>query len=193
MSPPTLPFADVRPTVVMADTSPLIHLAVVSELDLLVAFGRVVIADVVELEATFDLDKPFARDIRRWIDAHGETGDGRVEIGRTELGPLYELALKTGVDRPRNTGERAIVDWLADNIVHAGGPALVVYENGRIPDMLRREGLPEDVVVVTSRYFLRLSQQFGRVADADELWWRIQTYDPRSNPQAEATLIQRTA
>lgn len=192
MNTPTLPFSEVQPTVVLADTSPLIHLAAVDKLNLLFEFGKVVIADVVELEAAFDLNKPFAREIREWIDVHGESGDGRIKIGNTELGPLYELALKTGVDRPKNAGERAIVDWLADNIVHAGGPALVIYENGKIPNMLRREGLPEDVVVVTSHYFLRLAQELKLIADAEDLWSRIQDSDHRSNPLAEATLIQRT-
>lgn len=187
----SLPFSEVRPTVVLADTSPLIHLAAVNKLDLLFEFGKVVVADVVELEAAFDLDKPFAREIREWIDAHRD-GDKRVTIGETDLGPVYELALRTGTARPRNSGERAIVDWLADNVVHAGGPALVIYENGKIPNMLRREGLPEDVVVVTSRYFLRLAQALKLVADADDLWAQIESADRRSNPQAEATLIQRT-
>jgi hypothetical protein len=186
-----LPFSDLRPAVVLADTSPLIHLAVVNKLDLLFEFGNVVIADVVELEAAFDLEKPFAREIREWIDAH-QKGERRVTIGKTDLGPIYELALRTGTERPRNSGERAIVDWLAENIIHTGGPALVIYENGKIPNMLRREGLPEDVVVVTSRYFLRLAQEFKLVANADELWAQIESVDHRSNPQAEATLIQRT-
>src|ERR1700755_2912462 len=136
-----LPFSDVRPTVVLADTSPLIHLAAVNKLDLLLEFGAVVIADVVELEAAFDLEKPFAREIREWIYAH-QVGDKRVTIGKTDLGPIYALVLRTGTQRPRNYGARAIVDWLADNVVHAGGPALVIYENGKIPNMLRREGLP---------------------------------------------------
>jgi hypothetical protein len=186
-----LPFSDLRPAVVLADTSPLIHLAAVKKLDLLFEFGNVVIADVVELEAAFDLEKPFAREIREWIDAH-QKGERRVTIGKTDLGPVYELALRTGTERPRNSGERAIVDWLAENIVHTGGPALVIYANGKIPNMLRREGLPEDVVVVTSRYFLRLAQEFKLVANADELWAQIESIDHRSNPQAEATLIQRT-
>lgn len=179
MNTATLPFSEIQPTVVLADTSPLIHLAVVDKLDLLFEFGKVVIADVVELEAAFDVDKPFAREIRTWIEAHGESGDGRIEIGNTELGPLYELALKTGVGRPNNAGERAIVDWLADNIVHAGGPALVIYENGKIPNMLRREGLPEDVVVVTGHYFLRLAQELKLIADAENLRSRIQEFGHR--------------
>jgi hypothetical protein len=76
--------------------------------------------------------------------------------------------------------------------VHEGGPALIIYENGKVPNMLRREGLPEDVVVMTSRYFLRLSQERGLLADAEATWAKISELDTRSNPQAEATLIQRS-
>jgi len=35
-----MPFSDLRPTVVMADSSPLIHLAAVGQLDLLFEYGR---------------------------------------------------------------------------------------------------------------------------------------------------------
>jgi hypothetical protein len=184
----TFPFADLRPTVVLADSSPLIHLAAIDRLDLLAAMGRVVVVDVVRLETCFDLTKPYAREISNWLKANAEA----VDLADTDLGPLYELALKSGVKPPRNSGERAIVDWLAENIVHAGGPALVIYENGKVPNMLRREGLPEDVVVVTSHYFLRLAQYRGLVEDADNLWSQIERIDHRANPQAEATIIQRT-
>lgn len=182
-----IPFSDIRPTVVMADSSPLIHLAAVGLLDLLPAFGPVVIADVVQLETCLDLTKPFAAEIAAWID-----GNADVRVEETDLGPIYRLAIEQNKPRPRNSGERAIVDWLADNIVHEGGPSLIVYENGKIPNMLRREGLPEDVVVTTSRYFLQLAQVRGLIDDADAVWARIAELDTRSNPVAEATLIRRS-
>jgi hypothetical protein len=184
----TLHFADLRPTVVLADSSPLIHLAAIDRLDLLAAMGRVVVVDVVRLETCFDLTKPYAPEISAWLKANAAT----IDLVDTDLGPLYEHALKYGLKPPRNSGERAIVDWLAENIVHAGGPALVIYENGKVPNMLRREGLPEDVVVMTSHYFLRLAQHRGLVTDADQLWAEIENIDHRANPQAEATIIQRT-
>jgi hypothetical protein len=184
-----MPFSDTRPTVVMADSSPLIHLAAVGQLDLLFEYGHVVLADVVRLETSLDQSKPFAPEISAWIEANRGS---RLSLADTDLGPVYELAIKTGVRPPRNSGERAIVDWLTDNIVHEGGPALIIYENGKIPNMLRREGLPEDIVVMTSRYFLRLSQERGLLADAEATWTRIAELDTRSNPQAEATLIQRS-
>jgi hypothetical protein len=154
-----MPFADLRPTVVMADSSSLIHLAAVGQLDLLFECGHVVLADVVRLETSLDRSEPFAPEISTWIEANRGS---RLSLVDTDLGPVYELAIKSGVRPPRNSGERAIVDWLADNIVHKGGPALIIYENGRIPNMLRREGFPEDVVVMASPYFLRLSQERRR-------------------------------
>jgi hypothetical protein len=152
-----MPFSDLRPSIVMADSSPPIHLAAAGQLDLLFKFGDVVVVDVVRLETCFDQSKPFAPEIAEWIQSNSIGTNRRVALADTDLGPIYELALKSGLRPPRNSGERAMVDWLADNVVHAGGPALVIYENGKIPNMLRREGLPEDVVVVTSRYFLRLA------------------------------------
>lgn len=68
----------------------------------------------------------------------------------------------------------------------------MIYESGKIPNMLRREGLPEDVVVMTSHYFLRLAQHRGLVTDAEQLWAQIEGIDHRANPQAEATVIQTT-
>jgi hypothetical protein len=180
-------FSDIRPTVVMADSSPLIHLAAVGHLDLLRAFGPVVIADVVHLETCLDLAKPFAAEIAAWIDSNAD-----VRVEDTDLGPIYRLAIEQNKPRPRNSGERAIVDWLAEHIVHEGGPALVVYKNGKIPNMLRREGLPEDVVVTTSRYFLKLAQERGLIADAEAVWARVAQIDTHSNPVAEATIIERS-
>lgn len=185
-----LPFADLRPKLVMADSSPLIHLAAVDQLDLLFRFGgEVVIADVVHHETCLDQSKAFAPEIAAWIDLHEGHG---LTVGETELGPVYKMAVEQNVPRPRNSGERAIVEWLAEKIVHEGGPALIIYENGKVPNMLRREGLPEDVVVVTTRYFLKLAQERGFLADAEATWQRVADLDSRSNPQAEATLIQRT-
>ena len=183
-----LPFVDLRPTVVLADSSPLIHLAAIDRLDLLAAMGRVVVVDVVRLETCFDLTKPYAPEISAWLKANAD----KIDLVDTDMGELYELALQQGRKPPRNSGERAIVDWLAENILHAGGPALVIYENGKVPNMLRREGLPEDVVVMTSHYFLRLAQHRGLVPDAEDLWSRVEGIDRRANPQAEATIIQRT-
>jgi len=58
------------------------------------------------------------------------------------------------VKPPRNAGEIAITEWLSDELRHLGGPALVVYENGRVPAMLAREGVTETIAVATTRNLL---------------------------------------
>ena len=53
--------------VIVPDTAPLIHLAAGDFLDVLSAMGRVVIPDVVALEATRLLTKDFAPQIAAWL------------------------------------------------------------------------------------------------------------------------------
>ncbi len=128
----------VRPTVILPDTSPLVHLAAADALHILTGLGRVVVVDVVALEATNDNSKPYAAQIAAWIAEGGKPGSNRpVEVAATELGTLYKLALDQNMKPPRNAGEIGITEWLADELRHIGGPALVVYENGRIPNMWR--------------------------------------------------------
>ncbi|MFN8693018.1 MAG: hypothetical protein ACK5XX_01265, partial [Holosporales bacterium] len=56
-----------KPEIIIPDTSPLIHLAAAGMLNLLNQAGEVVLVDMVVLEATERLDKPYARDIADWI------------------------------------------------------------------------------------------------------------------------------
>jgi len=83
----------IKPTVILPDTTPLVHLAAVDAPHLLNDLGRVVVVDVVALEATYFQNKPHAREIRMWIEAGKARGSNRpVEVAPTELGPLYKLA-----------------------------------------------------------------------------------------------------
>lgn len=186
-----MPLPGVEPTVVMVDTSPLIHLAMIGALDLPLRFGPVVVPDAVEIEATYSKDRPFAAEIHDWLEANSRAAGSNRWIERpvTEVGELLKIAIETGRPRPRNVGEHAIVNWLGDNILALGGPALVVYENGKIPNMLIREGLPEDVVVVTSRTFLELAHRAGYLADADAAWRVIAANDLRANPALNYQII----
>lgn len=194
MALPSIPLPAVEPIVVLVDASPLIHLAMVGALDLPLRFGPVVIPDAVRIETTHDARRPFAAEIGAWLDAN-RRAEGRnhwVECPQTEIGELLRIAVETGRPRPRNVGEHAIVNWLADNILRLGGPALIVYENGKIPNMLIREGLPADVVVVTSRTFLRLSERAGFLPDAEATWQTIAAADPRANPAMNYQIISGT-
>jgi hypothetical protein len=180
----------VKPTVVLPDTTPLIHLAAVESLHLLNDLGPVVVVDVVALEATYLQDKPYAREIGAWIEAGKTPGSNRpVEVALTELGPLYKLALDQHVKPPRNAGEIAITEWLSDELRHLGGPALVVYENGRVPAMLAREGITETVAVATTRNLLELAQREGLIPDAEALWARLIKVAPTANLASILTYI----
>jgi len=184
----------VKPTVIVPDAAPLIHLAAGDALTVLNSMGRVVVPDIVELEATYFADKPYARDIAAWIAAGRTSGSNRpVEVAQTEIGSLYRIALEQGLPRPRNAGEIGIAAWLADNLAHVGGPALVVYENGRVPSMLSREGVAAVVAVATTRNFLAMAQEACIIADAEALWERITTAIPTVNPASTLTFINPVA
>ena len=192
MDPKLIPLPAVEPTVLLVDSSPLIHLAMIGALDLPLRFGPVVVPDAVEIETTYDLAKPFAEEIRDWLAANTKAPERNRWVDRplTDVGELLRIAIETGRPRPRNVGEHAIVNWLADNLSGFGGPALIVYENGKIPNMLLREGLPDDVIVVTSRTFLALAAQAGYLADPEAAWDIVATQDPRANPALNYQIIQ---
>jgi len=180
----------IKPTVILPDTTPLVHLAAVDALHLLNDLGRVVVVDVVALEATYFQDKPYAQEIRAWIEAGEAPGSNRpVEVAPTELGPLYKLALDQQVKPPRNAGEIAIAEWLSDELRHLAGPALVIYENGRVPAMLAREGVAASVAVATTRNLLELAQREGLIPDAQALWARLIKVAPTANPASILTTI----
>jgi hypothetical protein len=179
-----------KPTVILPDTNPLLHLAAADALSVLTRLGRVVVVDVVVLEATNDRSKPYAREIAAWIEAGQQPGSNQPgEIAATELGPLYKLAIEQRLKPPRNAGEIAIAEWLAHELRHIEGPVLVVYENGRVPAMLAREDVAATVAVATTRNLLELAQREGIIQDAEALWARIPQAVPTANPASVLTLI----
>ena len=104
-----------RPDLIVPDTGPLIRLAQADALHLLHEIGgRVVLADMVALEATQDPAKPGAREIEAWIDAGRQPGSNApVLVAATEIAALFRQARKSdpGI-RPRNISELAILEWL---------------------------------------------------------------------------------
>jgi hypothetical protein len=181
----------IKPTVILPDAAPLVHLAAGEALHVLNSLGRVVVVDIVAMEVTFFADKPYARDVASWLEAGQQVGSNLpVEIAETEFGPLYRLALEQDVKRPRNAGEIAIAEWLADELRHAGGPALVVYENGRVPAMLAREGVAATVAVATTRNLLALAEEEGIISDAEAVWTKIVAARPTANPASVRSYIE---
>ncbi len=157
----------------------------------LTSMGAVVVVDVVALEATYFADKPYAGQIAAWLEAGRMPGSNTpVAIVESELGPVYRLALEQGVRTPRNAAEIGITDWLTDRLPDIGGPALVVYENGRVPNMLARAGIAETVAVATTRNLLEMAEQAGSIPDAAALWDRITAAVPTANPASVLTVIE---
>ncbi|TVV74100.1 hypothetical protein [Sphingomonas solaris] len=186
-----------RPDLIVPDTGPLIHLAQADALHLLHQIGgRVVVADMVALEATQDMAKPGARQIEAWIEAGRQPGSNApVLVAETEIGALFLQARKTDPDiRLRNAGELAILEWLGSYVEHtghAGHDVLIVYENGKIPRFVRETGLDLDTDVLTTRAFLELAERRGIVASAADYWQRIVAAAPTANPDINIMMQRR--
>ncbi len=67
----------IRPTVLIPDAAPLIHLAAGDALSVLNGMGRVVVPDIVLMEATHFADKPYAQEIAAWVEAGQSPGSNR--------------------------------------------------------------------------------------------------------------------
>ena len=186
-----------RPDLIVPDTGPLIHLAQADALHLLHQIGgRVVVADMMALEATQDMAKPGAREIEAWIEAGRQPGSNApVVVAPTEIGELFLKARKSDPDiRPRNAGELAILEWLGSYVEHtdhAGHAVLIVYENGKIPRFVRETGLDLDTDVLTTRAFLELAERRGAIASAEEYWQRIVEATPTANPDINIMMQRR--
>ena len=146
---------------IVVDPAPLIHLASCGLLVKLVNFGKVIVVDIVEIEVTRELTKPFAAEINAWLKA--ETCAGRVEIGETPTGETYRLALKVYPEyRQRDAGEIAIASWLYEHIESTETQTLVLYEDLKVLKLLKNLLKECDVSLVSTRAFLKLCEKVGR-------------------------------
>ena len=185
---------EITPVVVVPDMSPLIHLAAAGHLTLLQEFGRVVVMDIVAYEASDNLGKPWARDVAAWL-AEGQTpGTNQpVEVVKTEIGEAYRLARQANPGfKMQNAGENAIRDWLVETLPEIGGPALVIYEDKRMPRLIQREHLEEVVVVATTRAVLMFAEERGLIPSAEDVWNDIVQRADGANPTRDVRVIRPT-
>lgn len=185
---------EITPVVVVPDMSPLIHLAAAGRLLLLHEFGRVVVMDIVAHEASDDLTKPWAREVAGWLRKGQEAGSNHpVEVVKTEIGEAYRLARQADPSfTMRDAGERAIRDWLVDALPELGGPALVIYEDKRMPGLIQRERLEEVVVLATTRAVLTFAQERGLIASAEEAWNDIIQRAEGASPSLDVKVMRPT-
>ncbi len=191
-------FADpvLRPDIVVPDTGPLIHLAMVDCLHLLHEIGGAVIfADVVADEVTRDLAKPGARALQRWIQSGRLPGSNApVRVQPTETGRVLAQAR---VSDPgftmRNGGETAIVEWLVETVQGTDAETIVLYENGRVPAVIAGQAMDAVIDVVTTRAFLGIAERRGLVPSAADAWRRIEASTPTANPRIDTFSQRRPA
>ncbi len=185
---------EITPVVVVPDMSPLIHLAAAGRLALLQEFGRVVVMDIVAYEASDDATKPWALEVAAWLAKGQEAGGNQpVEIVKTEIGEAYRLARLTNPDfKLQNAGENAIRDWLVDTLPEIGGPALVIYEDKKMPKLILREHLEEVVVVATTRSVLVFAEERGLITSAEEVWNDIIKRAEGANPKLDVKVMRPT-
>lgn len=190
-----------KPDIVVPDAAPLIHLASAGLLHLLHDVGAaVVVVDMVAHEITRDPSKPGAEILHDWLAAGREPGSNRpVRVEETETGRLYAavLASQPGY-RLRNGGETAIVEWLAERIAGTDRPVIVLYENGRVPTIVRNQSLDADIDVLTTRAFLDGVERRERLARGDapeaaalEYWDGVVAGAPTANPRLQSFSQER--
>jgi hypothetical protein len=201
----TPPLID-KPEIVVPDAAPLIHLAQAGLLHLLHEVGAaVVVVDMVATEVTRDLSKPGAAILRDWMEAGRQPGSNQpVRVEETETGRLYAAVLETRPDyKLRNGGETAIVEWLAETIAGTDRAVIVLYENGRVPTIVRNQSLDADIDVLTTRAFLEgIERREGRLRDptkdgvpvaADDSYWaRVLASEPTTNPRIQVFSQRRS-
>ncbi len=166
-----------RQPIIVADTGPLIRLAASGLLDTLRLLNRrVVLVDRVEDEAITDLSKPFAIEIKSWIELMGEAvwhvptveGQGIKSLRTSANSPELRKLLKNAL---RNSGERAIREYVELHAPKNAEDALVVYEDIDLHDQLAATAVP--LTAVTTRRFAQILNEWGINFDAEERLSRI--------------------
>ncbi len=184
-----------KPDVVVPDAAPLIHLSQAGLLHLLHEAGSaVIVVDMVAQEVTRDLSKPGAVALRDWMADGTKPGSNRpVRVEETETGRLYAAVLETRPDyKLRNGGETAIVEWLAEKVAGTDRAVIVLYENGRVPSIVRNQSLDADIDVVTTRAFLERMQLRREDGQEPSYWGRVVTSEPTTNPRIQSFSQRRS-
>ena len=157
--------------IVVADAGPLIRLAAAGLLDSLrLTNRRIVIVDRVEEEVCGDLSKPFAAEIAAWMQRmngaieHAVTTEGLGIARRRELAAQsadHAAALKRAL---RDSGERAIREYVEAFRPSDVTSALVLYEDSAVPNLMAAALVP--MTLMSTRAFVRLLAERGYNRDA---------------------------
>ncbi len=159
--------------IVVADAGPLIRLAAAGLLDAIRLTNRqVVIVERIEEDLCGDRTKPFAAEIADWIDRmgpairHAETLEGiAIQALRARAAtPEDVMTLKRKL---RDSGERAIREYVESIAARDADQALVLYEDGNIPKLMQAASVP--LTMMTTRAFAHLLTERGYNPDAERV------------------------
>jgi hypothetical protein len=159
-----------REPIVIADAGPILRLAAAGLLPMLARLNRrIVLVDRVEDELVGDETKPYAEDIRRWIEAEGEAllrvstivGEGIASLKSRTRTPDEDARLKSGL---RNSGELALREFVDQWRPDSAASALVLYEDRKVPNLFLEVDYP--VTLMTTRAFVRMVAAWGVNLDA---------------------------
>jgi hypothetical protein len=133
-------------------------------------------------------------EVGAWLRKGQEPGTNQpVEVVKTEVGEAYRLARQTAPEfRMQNAGERAIRDWLVDTLPEIGGPALVIYEDKKMPKLIKREHLEDIVVMATTRAALIFAEERGLIKSAEEVWNNIVKRAAGASPSLDVSIMRPT-
>jgi hypothetical protein len=160
--------------IVIADSGPLIRLAAAGLLDAIRLTNRqIVMVDRIETEVCEDLSKPYAREIADWIVRSGDAIKREKTVEGAGIAALQAHAASpqaTDRDRQdlkkkiRNSGERAIREY-----VESIGPSdfedvLVLYEDDDVPRLM--QAAKAALTMMTTRAFAKLLTERGYNRDA---------------------------
>lgn len=76
--------------------------------------------------------------------------------------------------------------WPADKAVN------VLYENGRVPTIVRTQSLDADIDVLTTRAFVDALEQCRGEGDGPTYWEQIVAVEPTGNPRIQSFSQRRT-
>jgi len=157
--------------IIVADAGPLIRLAAAGLLDSMrLTNRRIVVVDRVEQEVRGDLSKPFASEIAEWIDRMGDAIDHAVTTEGLGIARRRELANQSSIEEAalrralRDSGERAIREYIELLRPSDATSALVLYEDTAVPALMAAATVP--MTLMSTRAFVRLIAERGYNRDA---------------------------
>ncbi len=156
--------------IIIADAGPLIRLAAAGLLDSMrLTNRRIVLVDRIEEEVCGDPTKPFAAEISTWIASmngaieHAETLEG-IAISALRSRAKNPLDLQKLKRAMRNSGERAIREYVETLDPCDADEALVLYEDGAVPSLMAAATVP--MTLMSTRAFVRMISERGYNRDA---------------------------